>query len=79
MTAGHVLAAVFTGLALARAEQALFVVANALGLVLPRKPDPLRIVTELVAVCVPADTVRVLAELIHQRINALRGPPVHSC
>ena len=79
MTVGHVVAAIITGLALARAEHALFVVAKILGMVLPRKRGPLPIVTTPLAVCVPADTVRVLAHLLHQRIHGLRGPPSHSC
>ncbi|MGW1680427.1 hypothetical protein [Saccharopolyspora sp. NPDC002376] len=75
MALGHIGVVLFTGLLMARAERALFVVARLLRSVLLRRPRPLRIVTELRTVCIPAVTVRQLAHLVHQRIHALRGPP----
>ncbi|MER5393349.1 hypothetical protein [Saccharopolyspora sp. NPDC002686] len=75
MTLGHIGVVLLTGLLMARAERALFVVARLLRSVLPRRPRALRIVTEPPTVCIPAVTVRPLAHLVHQRIHALRGPP----
>lgn len=77
MVAGHLLAAVVTGLVLARAEQALFVVARVLALVLPRKHSALPVVVPLRTVCIPAPTQRVIAQLIRRRIHTPRGPPLH--
>lgn len=75
MVIGHLLAAAGTGLVLARAEDALFVVARFLRLVLPKKPTPLPAVAPLVS-CIPAVSVRATAQLINQRIHGLRGPPL---
>jgi hypothetical protein len=75
MLCGHAAAAVLTGLMLARAEHALFVVARFLGLILPRKSSPLPAVAPLRTVRIRKDTVRVTAQLIHPRIHAPRGPP----
>ncbi|MGP4018573.1 hypothetical protein [Saccharopolyspora sp. 5N708] len=75
MTLGHLAAVLLTGLVLARAERALFVVAHLLGSILPRKSTPLPVVTAPRTVCIPAITVRTLAQLIYQRIHARRGPP----
>jgi hypothetical protein len=79
MLLGHLMAVLLTGLMLAGAERALFVVARFLGLILPRKPAPLPTVTPLRAVCIPADTIRVPAHLVQQRIHGLRAPPQRSC
>jgi hypothetical protein len=75
MILGHVAVVLLTGLLMARAEWALFVVAYLLGSVLPRKSTPLPIVTKPRTRCGPAITVRTLAQLIYQRIHARRGPP----
>ncbi|RKT84337.1 hypothetical protein SAMN05421805_103264 [Saccharopolyspora antimicrobica] len=75
MTLGHLGAVLVTGLLMARAERALFVVARLLRSILPRRPRPLPTVTETPTVCVPAITVRPLAHLLYQRIHARRGPP----
>ncbi|MCI2418587.1 hypothetical protein MOQ72_14195 [Saccharopolyspora sp. K220] len=75
MTLGHVAVVLLTGLLLARAERALFVVAKLLSSILPRKSTPLPVVTKPRTVCIPAITVRALAQLIYQRIHARRGPP----
>lgn len=78
MTLGHAAAAVLTGLLLAHAERALFVVARFLGLILPRKSDPLPVCVPLRTVCITATSVRPLAEILYQRIHSRRGPPARS-
>jgi hypothetical protein len=75
MTIGHAVVVVLTGLAMAHAERALFVVARLLHSVLPRKSKPFLVVTQPHTVCTPAITVRDLAQLIYQRIHGRRGPP----
>ncbi|GAA4611317.1 hypothetical protein [Saccharopolyspora hordei] len=75
MTLGHLGVVLLTGLLLARAEHALFVVARLLRSILPRRLRPLPSVVTERAVCIPADTVRVLAHFLHARVHALRGPP----
>lgn len=75
MTIGHVAVVIATGLAMTRAEQALFVVARLLRAVLPRRTGPLPVVTPPPAVCIPAQITRTLAQLIHRRIQPQRGPP----
>ncbi|MER7010507.1 hypothetical protein ABT324_03640 [Saccharopolyspora sp. NPDC000359] len=75
MTLGHIGVVLLTGLLMARAEQALFVVARLLRSILPRRPRPLLTVTEVRSVCTPAITVRPLVHLLHRRINTRRGPP----
>ncbi|WP_433870761.1 hypothetical protein [Saccharopolyspora sp. CA-218241] len=75
MTAGHAAVAVGTALVMAHAERALFVAASLLGRLLPRRPSPLPVVADVCAIMIPAPVVRVLAELIGQRIHGLRGPP----
>ncbi len=75
MFVAHALAALLTGLLMARAEQALFVVAKVLERTLPRKPRPLPVVIPAHTICIPAVTVRMESQLIARRIHALRGPP----
>ncbi|GAB3286337.1 hypothetical protein [Parasphingorhabdus pacifica] len=79
MTFGHIAVAVLTGLVLARAEHALFVVATFLGMILPRRHSPLPVATSLRTICIPARTVRGTAEILYQRIHSRRGPPALSC
>ncbi|MEV5536874.1 hypothetical protein AB0L13_08415 [Saccharopolyspora shandongensis] len=75
MTLGHAAVVLLTGLVMARAERALFVVARLLGSILPRRSTPLPVVAQPRTVCVSVVTVRTLAQLIYQRIHARRGPP----
>ncbi|GAA2334239.1 hypothetical protein GCM10009854_07310 [Saccharopolyspora halophila] len=75
MALGHVAVVLFTGLVMTHAERALFVVARLLRAILPRKTGPLPVLTPPPAVCIPAPIARTLAQLIHQRIHAQRGPP----
>ncbi|QIZ35319.1 hypothetical protein [Saccharopolyspora sp. ASAGF58] len=75
MTLGHIAVVLLTGLVMAHAERALFVVSRLLGAILPRRSTPSPIVTEPRTVCVTVVTVRALAQLIYQRIHARRGPP----
>ncbi|MEV0696355.1 hypothetical protein AB0I53_00320 [Saccharopolyspora sp. NPDC050389] len=75
MTLGHAAVVLLTGLVMARAERALFVVARLLGSILPRRSTPLPVVAQPRTVCVSVVTVRPLAQLIYQRIHARRGPP----
>ncbi|MEV0082438.1 hypothetical protein [Saccharopolyspora sp. NPDC050642] len=75
MTLGHAVVVLLTGLVMARAERALFVVARLLGSILPRRSTPLTVVAQPRTVCVTVVTVRTLAQLIYQRIHARRGPP----
>jgi hypothetical protein len=75
MTLGHALVVVLTGLAMAHAERALFVVARLLRSILPRRSAPLPVVTPPRTVRASSITVRTLAQLIYQRIHGRRGPP----
>lgn len=75
MLAGHLLAAVLTGLLLARAEHALFVAAKFLRMILPRKHTPLSQPTSLRTVCIPAEVVHATAEVLYRCIHPPRGPP----
>lgn len=76
MTLGHVLAGLLVAVLLHRAEDALFVIVSTLRLTLPRKmPAPLPPVTTRFAICLPAEPLLLIEQLIRQRIHALRGPP----
>ena len=75
MTVGHIAVVIAIGLAMTRAEQALFVVARLLQAVLPRRVGSLPVVTPPPVVCIPAQITRTLAQLIHRRIQPQRGPP----
>ncbi|MFC7342494.1 hypothetical protein [Saccharopolyspora griseoalba] len=75
MTLGHIAVVLVTGLVMTHAERALFVVARLLQAILPRRAGPLPVVTPPPSVCVPAPITRTIAQLIYQRIHALRGPP----
>lgn len=76
MLAGHALAVVGTGLVLARAEAALFVVAGALAALLPTLPflSPVSVVALVIPTCdAKADPTRTV---LLRRLHARRGPPV---
>lgn len=75
MTLGHACVVLLTGLAMAHAERALFVVARLIQAILPKRVGPLPVVTPPPVICVPAPHTRTLATLIYQRIHARRGPP----
>ncbi|MCX2731239.1 hypothetical protein OOZ19_13390 [Saccharopolyspora sp. NFXS83] len=76
MTLGHVLAGLLVAILLHRAEDALFVIVSTVRLTLAsRTPAPLPLVTARPAVCIPAESVLLIEQLIQRRIHALRGPP----
>lgn len=74
MTAAHVLAALGTAFLLVNAESAVFAVAAALGLVVPRRPVPPP-VTAPVRLVVPGGPAPVLLDLLLSRLRTRRGPP----
>lgn len=75
MTAAHALAALGTGLVLARAESAVFGLAAALGLLLPRRWTPLPVVA-VGTVAVPTDPGRPVLGVLFRRVLTRRGPPL---
>jgi hypothetical protein len=75
MLAGHSGAALLTALMLARAESALFMIASALSLILPRKPTPLPVMTSPHPVCISEEPVCPRAQWTRWLVDAPRGPP----
>lgn len=76
MTAAHAVAALATGLLLARAESAVFGLAAALGLLLPRRWTPPPVDAAGTPLVVPAAPLRPVLDVLFRRVRTRRGPPL---
>lgn len=74
MTMGHIAVALATGLVLAHADHALFVVAWMAAMVLPARTSPLPVVIPARVAAIP-EARHVIGGQTSVRINAPRGPP----
>lgn len=74
MTAAHVVAALLTGLLLARADGVLHALATAAARLLPVVPAPL-VAVGVPRVPAPAPTANRLVSVLLRRVHGRRGPP----
>lgn len=76
MTMAHALAALLTGLLLAKADDALLTLVTAVRRLLPRRlrPEPVRIAPRVPVG--PTDEPAALIQVLLRRVNGRRGPPV---
>lgn len=74
MTAAHVVAALLTGLLLARADAVLHALATAVTRLLPPPPAPLAAVGAWWAIT-PTSSPNTLVDVLRRRVHGRRGPP----
>lgn len=76
MTAAHAVAALGTGILLTGAESAVFALAGALAMVLPKRLTPPPAFAPLRAAVPSRESVRPVQDVLFRRVLTGRGPPV---